>query len=198
LQDVLHRLDKTFQAFFRRIKNGETPGYPRFQGRNRYNSFTYPQVDEHGGAVLDGGILSLSKIGLIPLWLHRPSEGTPKTVTITKEADGWFACISCAEVPIEPLPLTGKEIGIDVGVKVFLVTADGEYVENPQHYRKAERRLKKAQRCLSRRKKRSKRWWKAVGHCAKEYQKVRRQRTDFHHKTALALVREYYEHPLES
>lgn len=191
LQDVLHRLDKTFQAFFRRVKNGETPGYPRFQGRNRYTSFTYPQVGEHGGAVLDGGILSLSKIGRIPLRRHRPLHGTPKTVTISKEADGWYASISCAEVPTEPLPLTGRETGIDVGLKVFLVTADGSSVENPRHHRKAERGLKKAQHCVSRRKKGSKRWWKAVRQCAKKHQKVKRQRRDFHHKTALALVREY-------
>ncbi len=131
LQDVLHRLDRAFQAFFRRVKAGEQPGYPRFQGKDRYNSFTYPQVGEHGGAVLEGRILSLSKIGRILVRLHRPLQGTPKTVTISKEADGWYACISCAEVPTEPLPLTGRETGIDVGVKVFLVTADGEYVENP-------------------------------------------------------------------
>ncbi|HEV2458018.1 MAG TPA: transposase, partial [Ktedonobacterales bacterium] len=67
LQDVLHRLDKTFQAFFRRVQAGEHPGYPRFQGKDRYTSFTYPQVGEHGGAVLDGSMLSLSKIGRIPI-----------------------------------------------------------------------------------------------------------------------------------
>ena len=93
LQDVLRRLEKTFQAFFRRVQAGETPGYPRFHGRGRYNSFTYPQMGEHGGATLDGGVLSLSKIGRIPIRLHRPIEGTPKTVTISREADGWYACI---------------------------------------------------------------------------------------------------------
>jgi putative transposase len=191
LQDVLHRLDKTFRAFFRRVKNGEQPGYPRFQGKNRYNSFTYPQVGDHGGAVLDGRILSLSKIGRIPIRLHRPLEGTPKAVTISKEADGWHASISCAEVPTEPLPLTGKETGIDMGLNVFLVTAGGEYVEHPRHHRKAEKGLKKAQRCVSRRKKGGKRWRQAVGQCAKKYQKVKRQRSDSHHKTALALVRDY-------
>jgi putative transposase len=191
LQDVLHRLDRAFAAFFRRVQAGEEPGYPRFQGRNRYNSFTYPQVGEHGGATLDGRILSLSKIGRIPLRLHRPLEGTPKTVTISNEADGWYACFSCAEVPTEPLPVTGRETGIDVGLKVFLVTAEGGYVENPRHHRKAEQGLKKAQRRISRRKQGSKRWCKAVRQCAKTYQKVKRQRCDFHHKTALHLVREY-------
>jgi putative transposase len=189
LQDVILRVERAFQAFFRRVKNGETPGYPRFQGRGRYHSFTYPQYG--GGVVLDGGVLSLSKIGRIPLRLHRPLQGTLKTVTISREADGWYASISCAEVPREPLPLTGRETGIDVGLKVFLVTAGGEHVENPRHHRKAEKGLRKAQHCVSRRTKGSKRWWKAVGHCAKKYQKVKRQRSDFHHKTALSLVRDY-------
>jgi putative transposase len=94
-------------------------------------------------------------------------------------------------VHTEPLPVTGRETGIDMGLEVFLVTADGEYVENPRHHRKAEKGLKRAQRCVSRRKKGSKRWRKAVGQCARKYQKVKRQRTDFHHKTALSLVREY-------
>src|SRR5215469_857294 len=135
LQDVLHRLDTAFAAFFRRAKAGEQPGYPRYQGKDRYTSFTYPQVGEHGGAALDGGMLSLSKIGRIPIRLHRPLQGTPKTVTISREADGWYACISCAEVPAVSLPATGRETGIDVGLKVFLLTADGEVVENPRHHR---------------------------------------------------------------
>jgi putative transposase len=189
LQDVLLRLDRTFQAFFRRVASGETPGYPRFQGCNRYNSFTYPQYGN--GAVLDGGVLSLSKIGRIHLRLHRPLQGTPKTVTISREADGWYACISCAEVPAEPLPQTGQETGIDVGLKVFLVTADGEIVENPRHYRKAEKRLAKAQRRVSRRKQGSHRRRKAVKLLARAHQQVQRQRRDFHHKTALALLGTY-------
>src|SRR5258706_883618 len=182
LQDVILRVERTYAAFFRRVKNGETPGFPRFHGRDRYHSFTFPEY--RNGAVLDGGILSLSKIGHIPLRLHRPVEGTPKTVTISKEADGWYASFSCAEVPTEPLPLTGKETGIDVGLKVFLITADGKAVANPRHYRTAERELKKAQKRVSRRQKGSKRRRKAVAQGAKKHQHVRRQRTDFHHKTA--------------
>jgi putative transposase len=191
LQDVLHRLDKAFAAFFRRVKHGETPGYPRFQGTDRYNSFTYPQVGEHGGAALDGGVLSLSKIGRIRLWLHRPLQGIPKTVTISREADGWYACISCAEVPIEPLPTTGHETGIDVGLKVFLVTADGEVIANPRHYRTAERALRRMQRRVARRKKGSHRRRKAVQLLKRTHQRVQRQRRDFHHKTALALLQQY-------
>ncbi|HEY1387477.1 MAG TPA: transposase [Ktedonobacterales bacterium] len=189
LQDVILRVARAYQAFFRRIKQGETPGYPRFQGKGRYKSFTYPQYG--GGAVLDGGILSLSKIGRIPVRLHRPLVGMLKTVTISREADGWYVCISCAEAPTEPLPLTGQETGIDVGLKVFLITADGAMVNNPRQYRKAEKQLAKAHRRVSRRKKGSKRRRKAVKLLARKHQKVQRQRTDFHHKTALSLLRAY-------
>jgi putative transposase len=189
LQDVVARLDKTYQAFFRRVQAGEKPGFPRFQGRDRYHSFTYKEYGN--GARLDNGFLVLSKIGRIAVRWSRPIEGAPKTVTVSHEADGWYVCFSCADVPVEPLPLTGKETGIDVGLKVFLITADGDIVENPRHYRKAEKALKKAQKRVSRRKKGSKRRAKAVHQCAKKHQHVRRQRLDFHHKTALTLVCHY-------
>jgi putative transposase len=189
LQDVLARLDRTYQAFFRRLAAGEQPGFPRFQGRDRYHSFTYKEYGN--GARLDNGSLVLSKIGRIAVRWSRPVQGTIKTVTISKEADGWYVCCSCADVPTEPLPLTGNETGIDVGLKVFLITADGQPVENPRHYRKAERALKKAQQRVSRRTKGSRRRRKAVHVLARTHQQVRRRRQDFHHKTALALVRAY-------
>jgi putative transposase len=189
LQDVLARLDKTYQAFFRRVKAGQTPGFPRFQGRNRYHSFTYKQYGN--GARLDNGCLVLSKIGRIAVRWSRPLEGTPKTVTISQEADGWYAVISCADVPAQPLPPAGRETGIDVGLKVFLITADGLIVDNPRHHRHAEKRLAKAQRVVSRRQKGSKRRKKAVNRCARRYQTVKRQRADFHHKTARRLLGTY-------
>jgi putative transposase len=136
-------------------------------------------------------VLSLSKVGRIRLRLHRPLEGTPKTVTVSHEVDGWYACFSCADVPIAPLPPTGQETGIDVGLKVFLITADGESVENPRHYRTAERALSKAQRRVSRRTKGSKRRRKAVALLKRAHQQVQRQRRDFHQKTALRLLRTY-------
>ncbi|MGZ3663652.1 MAG: RNA-guided endonuclease InsQ/TnpB family protein [Ktedonobacterales bacterium] len=189
LQDVLTRLDRAFQAFFRRIRSGEAPGYPRFQGVNRYTSFTYKQFGN--GAAVDNGFLMLSKIGRIGVRWSRPLEGTPKTVTISQEADGWYVCISCAEVPTQPLPLTGRETGIDVGLKVFLINSDGEATENPRHHRKAEKQLKKAQRRVSRRKQGSKRRKKAVALLKRKHQKVQRQRRDFHHKTARSLLQQY-------
>jgi putative transposase len=189
LQDVLARLDKTYQAFFRRVANGEKPGFPRFHGKDRYHSFTYKEYGN--GARLDNGSLVLSKIGRLAVRWSRPVQGTIKTVTVSKEADGWYVCFSCAEVPTRPLPLTGNETGIDVGLKVFLITADGEPTPNPRYYRKAERALQKAQQRVCRRKKGSHRRRKAVRVLAKRHQHVRRQRADFHHKTALDLVRAY-------
>jgi putative transposase len=189
LQDVLTRLDKTYQAFFRRVKAGQVSGFPRYQGRNRYHSFTYKQYGN--GARLDTGFLVLSKIGRVAMRWSRPLDGTPKTVTIAHEADGWYAIISCADVPATPLPPTSKETGIDVGVKVFLITADGTVVENPRLHRRGEKQLAKAQRRVSRRKKGSHRRRKAVGTLQRAHQTVKRQRADFQHKTALHLLRQY-------
>jgi putative transposase len=171
------------------VQAGEKPGFPRFQGRTRWHSFTYKEYGN--GARLENGSLVLSKIGRIAVRWSRPIAGSIKTVTISREADGWYVCFSCAEVPTEPLPLTGRETGIDVGLTVFLITAAGEVVGNPRYYRKAECELKKAQQRVARRKKGSNRRKKAVRLLAKKQQHVRRQRTDFHRKTALMLVRTY-------
>ena len=138
LQDVVLRVDRTFKAFFRRVKAGEKAGYPRFKGRDRSTSFTYPQWGN--GASLVGDRLLLSKIGYLAVRWSRPLEGTPKTVMIGKEADGWYACFSCADVPVQPLPLTGEETGIDVGLESFLTLANGEQVENPGTTAKRRRR----------------------------------------------------------
>jgi putative transposase len=189
LQDVILRVDRTFKAFFHRVKAGQKAGYPRFKGRDRYTSFTYPQWGN--GASLAGNTLLLSKIGYIAVRWSRPLEGTPKTVTISKEADGWYVCFSCADVPVQPLPLTGEETGIDVGLESFATLADGSQIANPRYYRKNEKALKRAQRRVSRRKKGSHRRRKAVKLLAKKHLKVRRQRLDHHHKTALSLMQRY-------
>jgi putative transposase len=189
LQDVLARLDKTYQAFFRRIQRGEKAGFPRFKGRSRFHSFTFKEYGN--GARLDNGCLVLSPVGRINVHWSRPLEGTPRTVTISREADGWYVAISCANIPAHPLSPTGQETGIDVGLKVFLMTADGDTVENPRHYRQAERYLAKCQRRVAKRKKGGHRRRNAVDIPAKAHLHVRRQRSDFHHKTAVALVRQY-------
>jgi putative transposase len=189
LQDVLARLDKTSQAFFRRVQRGEKAGFPRFKGRDRYHSFT---VKEYGnGARLDNGALVRSKIGRISVHWSRPLQGTLKTVTSSREADGWPVCFSCADVPCQPLPLTGQETGIDLGLESFATLADGSQIANPRIFRVAELHLQRAQRRVSRRKKGSKRRRKAVVLLAKAQQHTRNQRRDFHHQEACKLLRAY-------
>src|SRR5262249_34546271 len=117
----------------------------------------------------------------------RPIAGTPKAVTISREADGWYVCFSCADVPVHPLASTGLEMGIDLGIEAFTTLSDGTGIFSPGWYRKAERALKTAQRRVSRRKRGGNRRRKAVMLLAKAHQKVKRQRADFHYKTALDL-----------
>jgi putative transposase len=189
LQDVLARPEQNYQDFFRRINVGQTAGFPRFQGSNRYHSFTYKQFGN--GATLDNGFLVLSKIGRVAVRWSRPIEGTPKTVTISREADGWYVAFSCAEIPTQPLPPTEQETGIDLGLESFATLADGAMIHNPRCYRRAERRLKTAQPKVARRTQGSHHRRKAVRLLAKAYLKVKRQRADFHRKTAFKLVHEY-------
>jgi putative transposase len=189
LQDVLARLDKTYQAFFRRVQRGELAGFPRFKGRGRYHSFTFKEYGN--GARLDNGALVLSKIGRISVHWSRPIAGTPKTVTISKEADGWYVAISCAEVPCTPLPLTSQKTGSDLGLESFATLADGSQIANPRIFRVAEMALKRAQRRVSRRKKGSHRRRKAVVLLAKAHQHVRNQRRNFHYQEACKLVQQY-------
>jgi putative transposase len=189
LQDVLARLDKTYQAFFRRVQRGEQAGFPRFKGRNRFHSFTFKEYGN--GARLDNGFLALSKIGRISVHWSRPIEGMPKTVTISREADGWYVAISCADVPVQPLPLTGQETGIDLGLESFATLADGSQIANPRIFRVAELALQRAQRRVARRKQGSHRRRKAVGLLAKAHQHTRNQRRDFQHQEARKLVQQY-------
>ncbi len=192
LQDVLARLDRTYQAFFRRVQRGEggkKAGFPRFKGENRYHSFAFKEYGN--GATLDNGILVLSKIGRLGVHWSRPLEGMPKTVTVTKEADGWYVAISCAAVPIHPLPETGQETGIDLGLESFATLADGTMIHNPRCYRKSDAYLRRCARQVARRKQGSHRRKKAVKLLAKAHQHIRNQRRDFHHKEARKLVAQY-------
>jgi putative transposase len=156
-------------------------------GYNRYHIFIYREVGN--GVRLDNGFLVLSKIGRIAMRWSRAIEGALKTVTISREVDGWYVCFSCADVPKHPLPVTGQETGVDLGLEAFATLSNGTRIFHPGWYRKAERALKTAQRRVSRRKQGSNRRRKAVTLLAKAHQKVKRQRQDFHHKTALTLVR---------
>lgn len=188
LQDVVQRLDRAFKAFFRRVKAGQTPGYPRFRSRSRYDSLTFKQT----GWMLDGRHLTLQGIGTLRLFLSRPVEGKVKTVMLRRDRCGdWFVSFSCDDVAVKPLSATGKAVGIDVGLSRYLSTSDGEFVENPRHLRRAETALKRVQRRISKRRRGGNRRRKMVRVLARRHRKVLRARRDFHFKTALKLVERY-------
>jgi putative transposase len=187
LQDVLLRLKRAFDQFFERVKSGEKPGYPRFQGRNRYDSFTYPQ----SGFSLEEKHITLSKIGWLRVKVHRKVEGTIKTCTIKHEAGQWYVILSCEVKGSELLPISYEDVGIDLGITHFAALSNGEFIESPRHYRKAEKKLKKLQKALSRKQRGGSRRKRAVRAIAKAHRQVRNQRRDFAHKASRKLVKRY-------
>jgi putative transposase len=192
-QDVLRRVNKTFTAFFGRVKaGGKQPGYPRFRSRSRYDSLTYPSWGD-GCTLRPSGRLYLQGVGDIKVKWHRPlpADAQIKTVTAKREAGRWYACFSVDMPEPERLPMSELAVGIDVGLRAFAVLSDGTEMANPRHFRAAERRLRIAQRKLARRKKRSRRRLKARQEVARLHVHVANQRRNFHHQTARALVERY-------
>jgi len=194
LQDVVKRLDKAFQNFFRRVKenkNGKKQkvGYPRFKGYWRYDSFIYPQF----GFELRDDKLNLSKIGSIKRNLHRLLEGTPKTLTVRRtRTNKWYACFS-VEIKKE-LPkkkVIQEAIGIDVGLDSFLTTSQGEKIDNPRYLTKSEEKLAKIQRWHSRKKLKSSNRKKSRLKVARLYEKITDQRLDFLHKLSSGLAKSF-------
>jgi putative transposase len=182
---------KAFERWLKGDCNGKRSGKPRFKGVGRYRSFTFPQIKQD---CVFGKFINLPKIGKVKLIQHRPiPDGfTIKTATITKKADGWYITLSLEDKSVPELtpdaPTLDNTLGIDMGLKAFLVTDAGEEAAIPQHYRKAEKKLKRLQRSLSRKKKGSNRRKKAVKRAAKAHLKVSNQRKDFHYKTAKKLL----------
>lgn len=192
LQDTITRLDRAFRAFFRRVKAGEKPGYPRFKGQGRYNTFTFKDAKNNKGVrLLAGGKrVRLSGIGNVKVKLHRTIGGTVKQVSVTLDSDGhWYIAFSCDEVHARPLPATGIAIGVDVGLTTFVAMSDGTMVGNPRPMAAASAEIARAQRTVSRRNRGSSRRRKAVRLLAKKHVRIANVRQDFHHKTALDLVR---------
>ena len=187
-QDILRRVDKTFKAFFRRVKTGQKAGYPRFKSRRRFDSYTFPSYGD--GCRLTETRLYLQGVGHVKVKLHRPVTGSIKTVTVKREAGKWYVCLS-AEYEAQSLPVTDAAVGLDVGLLSFTTLSDGSTIDNPRHYRKAQAKLRRAQRRVARRKRGGRNRRKAVVLLHKAHVHVRNQRADFHHKTARALVNTY-------
>ncbi len=189
-QAVLRRVDKTFKAFFRRVKAGaDKPGYPRFKSRRRFDSYTFPSWGD-GCRLTDAGRLYLQGVGHLKVKWHRPLEGTTKTVTVKRQGGKWFVCFS-VEYVADAGPWNEERVGIDLGLTDFATLSTGETIANPRHYRKAQGTLRIAQRRVSRRKRGGRNRRKAVVVLQKAHAHVQNQRADFHHKTSRTLVDTY-------
>ncbi|BCM89243.1 hypothetical protein IAD21_01088 [Abditibacteriota bacterium] len=186
IQEVVQRVDRSFQNFFRRVKAGGTPGYPRFKGRGHYDSFTFPQ----SGFELQSGTVKLSKIGTVKAVVHRHIEGRIKTCTLRRQNGKWFACFAI-EVESVPLESNGEAVGIDVGLASFATLSTGEQVDNPRFYRKEEKALAKAQRRLAKFEKGTKERRKARQVVARIHERIRNRRHNFVHQTARQIVNRF-------
>jgi len=185
-QATLRRLDRAFRAFFHRVKAGETPGYPRFKGRERLDTVEFPS---HGdGCRFSGSRVTFQGVGAVKVKYHRPTEGAIKTVAFKREAGRWFVIVSCDLGDAPPLVEGRPAVGIDLGLTSFLVTSDGETVTAPRFARRNQAKLRRGQRALSRCQRGSKRRRKARARVARCHAKVANQRRDVHHKTAKALT----------
>ena len=186
LQDVLERLDKAYKAFFRRVKKGgEKPGYPRFKGRDRYDTF----VLKNTGWRLEGRNLIIKNLGKFKLRLSRPIDGDIKTIAIHRENNKWYTCFSCDNVPEKRLPKSDKTIGLDVGIKSYLTDSEGNKVDNPKFLKNKLAELRVKQRKLDRAQKWSNRRKETKFSLSRCYEKVRNQRNDFLHKLANSYIK---------
>jgi putative transposase len=194
-QATLRRLDKAFAAFFRRIKAGDKPGCPRFRSGKRFDTVDFPKDGDgcrwdstpHDPTIR----VRLQGVGHVKVHQHRPVVGKVKTISVKREGQRWYIILTAEQTQPEPLPRTGSVVGVDMGIANFLADSNGEFVANPRHGAKAAAKLEAAQQALSRCKRGSKRRRRAVETVAKLHRKVRRQRLDHAHKTALGLVREH-------
>ncbi|AOX04175.1 transposase [Moorena producens PAL-8-15-08-1] len=193
LQDLVKRVKLAFDRFIKGDSNGKRSGRPRFKKLHRYRTFTYPQMKE---GCLEGNLINLPKIGKIKVVLHRPIPAgfKIKTASITKKCDGYYLVLSLEDktVPeVKPDINPDSIIGIDVGLKDFLTTSQGETIEIPQYYRKSQKRLKVIQKRVSRRKKGGSNRFQAIKQLGKQHKKVADKRKDFHFKTANYLLSKY-------
>ncbi|MCI3273920.1 RNA-guided endonuclease InsQ/TnpB family protein [Streptomyces cylindrosporus] len=195
-QATLRRLDRAFQAFFHRVTAGRTPGYPRFKGIGHFDTVTFPKDGDGcrwASTPNDRQTrLRLQGVGHVRVHQHRRVRGRVKTISVKREGNRWYAVLVCDNVPADELPPTGAIVGIDMGVVHFLTTSDGVHVANPRFLEAMADELAEAQQHLAtfpqRTRRRTKRHRAAARKVAKLHGKIRRQRADFHHKTARALV----------
>jgi putative transposase len=189
LQNVARRVERNFQAFLRRVGAGEQPGYPRFLGRGRYASFSYPQAPR--GCKLMEDRLHLAGMGSVRVVLHRPIEGTPKTVTLKRSATGkWYVLFACEWEPT-PLPPADEGVGIDVGLAAFATLSSGEKIPNPRFLRQEQKAESKAQRRLTKERKDTPKRRKRRKVVARVHERTTWRRQNFIHQQSRTIVNRY-------
>lgn len=187
-RNALKRLDSAFLSFFRRVKTRKgKPGFPRFKGRDRFNSFNADARKFR----LEGDRLVVQKLGSCRVRLSRPLVGRAKMLTIGREADGWYAVISCDLVDPSPLPRMGTSVGLDVGLESLATLSNGESIENRRHFRVGGSALAKGQRRVALKTKESLSHKRARRLVAKAHAKIQRQRDWFQWQQARSLVQRF-------
>lgn len=195
LQAVLQDLDFAYQNFFRRVKQGQKPGYPRFKSkRNRKKAYKTKQHISNGKATIfvDGSHVRLPKLGLVKCRVSKVVEGRILSATVSQNPSGkYFVALCCTDVEIEPLPSTGEVVGLDMGLKAFAIASDGTEYPNHKYLIKSQKKLAKLQRQLSRKSKGSNRRENARIKVARLHERIANQRADMLHKLSTDLVRQY-------
>jgi putative transposase len=190
-QSTLRRLNRAFASFYRRVKAGETPGYPRFKSAHRFDSVEWPKDGDGCRWDPDTHRVYLQGIGHLKVTVHRQVHGRVKTIQVRREGRHWMLILSCDNVPIRPLEPTRAAVGVDVGIASFATTSDGQHLSNPGWWWVGAAKLGAAQQALARKRRGSNNRRRARATLAARHRKLANQRRNFHHHTARALVADY-------
>jgi putative transposase len=190
-QATLRRLNRAFDGFFRRVKAGTAPGYPRFKGAHRFDSVEWPKDGDGARWDPDTCRVYLQGVGHVKVTAHRAVLGRVKTIQIRREGRRWMLILSCDDVPAAQTPRTGRRVGVDVGIASFATTSDGHHIGNPRWARTAAAKLAGAQQRLGHAKRGSNNRGRRRETVAAKHRKVANQRRDLHHKAARTLVETY-------
>lgn len=191
LRGVLRRLDRAFAGFFRRCRSGEKPGYPRFRSRARWAALLIDDLGKTSPIIAGGKRVSVPLLGKVRFRQHRPLEGMPKAMRLVLECGRWFVTFACVDVPTRPLPRTGRDVGVDLGLLNFAATSDGRCYGNPRALAQARLGLERAQRIVSKCKRGSRRRHEAAAKLARLHLHVSNIRRENHIRVARSLAAGY-------
>ena len=191
LQASLQSLDAAYQNFFRRVKQGQKPGYPRFKSKRDYRKSYKSKCMGTNIKILEKAV-QLPKLGLVKCRISKEVKGRILSATVSQNPSGkYFVALCCTDVEMRPFPSTGVVVGIDMGLKAFVITSDGTEYPNHKYLTKSQKKLARLQRQLSRKSKGSHRRQKARIKAARIHEHVANQRADMLHKLSTGLIRDY-------